>query len=945
MQEFTANGGLQYTLPAPVQIVYLDFDGALTRYDGTLLTVENVTVQSSGLTEKRIAEIVSRLNAAYASSGVCFVTQKPAAGEYSTIYIGPASAFENLGNFAGLAETVDTGNQNKSDNAFVLLSAAFSDREILDTICHETDHLLGTLVHDGEGLDRYAAKVYYYNQTFSGELHNSALNLWRNSITYATESSYQTSTYYYYQSALDATITGSRAFLNISSGGAAARTTVTDYGHIYVSSGGRADDILVQSNGEIHVLQGGFLQGTTVNSNGRIYLSSGAQAENTNLSGGAMWVSSSARAQNNTLISGASLIVDGQVSRTNIGESGRLDLFSSAVARETTVSSGGVLHIVYGGSAFDTTFLSGGSAHFEGAFLSNTQITSGAKIHMEDVILEKAVVEETASLILTSGHLKGGEISGALTVESYSSLKDTVIGEQGVAYILAMAEAENITVDTLGNLFVGMAGSVTGLTLKEGMVHVATGGRLADISIEGTGKLFLYGGALLDGEINVNGTVILDDLAVNNGNINFVLSESTSGPLVSHLDRLSGGTFSVSVREVPVGEYLLAESAENFTGSVEVRDNSGETAGFLQTGDFITLDDVLYFLRNEDASLAIEVFIQAYKNTLSLQPETAGTSFIVEYSPDNFETALRLTVSGEKLDHYLTSDSTLQWRISPDGKNWISSGELVFEQNDPSAEKVFSDNDGDMDLFFASASGRWSDSYAAQHQGFDGWAGTGEICSLDGKNIFSDLFLGSGDANLLILTDDTWGDALFLDDIYSAFPGEQQARLSALEDIRCGAGDDIVDLTSQRFSFTQEVLEIHGGSGNDTLWGTAGSCRLFGDGGNDRLTGGSGNDFISGGSGDDSLHGGGGDDVFFFCENWGSDTVEQLSGASVTLWFSSDSGTWDAENKTYTSGENGENIVTVAGTDNISLRFGDTQSAVCGAFAPESSGSIFETNR
>ena len=49
-----------------------------------------------------------------------------------------------------------------SDKAFVMLDSCASNEVIISTISHETDHLLGTLNHGGEGLAAYAYdKVYY----------------------------------------------------------------------------------------------------------------------------------------------------------------------------------------------------------------------------------------------------------------------------------------------------------------------------------------------------------------------------------------------------------------------------------------------------------------------------------------------------------------------------------------------------------------------------------------------------------------------------------------------------------------------------------------------------------------------------------------------------------------------------------------------------------------
>ena len=147
------NGGLQYAPPAiSAQIIYLDFDGAQTAYKGEILTLDTVEVQDSLLTAERINNIVTALNEKYASQNVVFVAEKPKSAEYSTIFIGKTTAFDQYGHFTGLAETIDEGNLNKSDNAFVTLDTSATDTQIIATIAHETDHLLGTLDHGGKGI-------------------------------------------------------------------------------------------------------------------------------------------------------------------------------------------------------------------------------------------------------------------------------------------------------------------------------------------------------------------------------------------------------------------------------------------------------------------------------------------------------------------------------------------------------------------------------------------------------------------------------------------------------------------------------------------------------------------------------------------------------------------------------------------------------------------------
>ena len=215
------------------------------------------------------------------------------------------------------------------------------------------------------------------------------------------------------------------------------------------------------------------------------------------------------------------------------------------------------------------------------------------------------------------------------------------------------------------------------------------------------------------------------------------------------------------------------------------------------------------------------------------------------------------------------------------------------------------------------------------------------------------LFFGSADPNGLCLTDGENGDAIFLDDMYTELPDEideNTARLLQIHEIRAGAGDDIVDMTSQQFAYIGDGQIIRGGDGNDVIWANTGANWLFGDAGDDRIVGASGDDVIAGGIGDDRLHGGGGDDTFTFCDNWGADTIQQLETGSVTLWFASgDESNWNEATLTYTDGENSVTVLGVA-AEQVTLKFGDDGSARfaslsdMGAFDVFTSRNIFEAN-
>ena len=215
---------------------------------------------------------------------------------------------------------------------------------------------------------------------------------------------------------------------------------------------------------------------------------------------------------------------------------------------------------------------------------------------------------------------------------------------------------------------------------------------------------------------------------------------------------------------------------------------------------------------------------------------------------------------------------------------WTESNEIIemTPVADEEPQKVEAETNSLTDVMFGRATGTWGARYHAQYTGLPD-----EMAALKDKNIIGDLFFGSDDPTIMLLTDDKNGDAFFLDDIYSSFPEgmDVQARLKKIDEVQAGAGDDIIDMTSQRFDYDGGSMTVRGGLGNDVIWANKGNNWLFGDAGNDRIVGASGNDVIVGGAGNDTLRGNGGDDIFAFGGAWGNDTVVLKDGGSALLWF------------------------------------------------------------
>ena len=328
--------------------------------------------------------------------------------------------------------------------------------------------------------------------------------------------------------------------------------------------------------------------------------------------------------------------------------------------------------------------------------------------------------------------------------------------------------------------------------------------------------------------------------------------------------------------------------------------------------------------------------------------ETAAQGYWVEIAGDSiFDDAIRVFTSGTSLD-VNGSAGAFSCRAA------LCGGEFTTDAVEWTAEAVVaprqfvSNANGLADIFFASPAkcDVWCGGYKA------GNALTGETALIAGKNRIRDTFSGStSDANILYLTDSANGDALFMDDVYSEFGSG--ARLSLIREIRAGAGGDVVDMTSGRYSAELAGMTVRGGAGNDVLWGANGGSMLFGDEGDDRITGGSGADIIAGGAGNDTLNGGGGADLFAFGENWGDDVVSQAGGGSVELWFAEDESQISAaelDGDVIFRNADGTSSVTVknAALADLKVHFGSEQS-VCftglvaaGAFLAGTTDSVYE---
>jgi len=684
------------------------------------------------------------------------------------------------------------------------------------------------------------------------------------------------------------TVIDSLGRMEIYQGGKANQTTVNSGGNLLVNSSGAADATTVNDGGALYISSGGEASATTVNSGGKVFVASNGLALGATVNdGGRMHVSGKASA---TVVNGADQESNGELyvceggsaSATTVDNYGWMSIDEGGFAADITVNSGGKLLISAGGEASDlkenggyVEVATGAQALFAANEFSGLELSSGsATLH--------SGTTATATTVLTSGTLYvfGGVANATvLTGDDRWDCAEMYVYNDGLAngttvngggWMLVAGLANSTTVGSDGYLGLAAGGKHTGsLTISEGAVVSAYAGSLIDF-------------CLVDSE--PDNTAFVNDLSLIQGTPEYTITVSSTQA---------------------TGVYQLADGASGFNGTITVVNDAGQVLGDVALGHSLVVLDNRYRLNLSEGMLTLSIGPALLPSDLvgtvdGMSWTSAGAdSYTLVFTPDDYAHIIMCRTLQTGLDTFNLPTGTYSWQVKADDiEQWVQGNDFVSENSNPEAKAISSVANDTVDMFFARTTGTWRGGFYAEHDGvLDVWAGTQERVALAGKNRLVDTFTGSSDLNFLLLTDDDNGDALFVEDLFTAQPEsltEPQARIDGILEICAGAGDDMIDMTSQRFAYngwsypglSRGVAYIRGGDGNDTIWANAGNNMLYGDKGNDRLVGATNNDLLVGGVGNDSMHGGGGQDIFTFGGNWGNDTVEQLADSgTITLWF------------------------------------------------------------
>lgn len=734
------------------------------------------------------------------------------------------------------------------------------------------------------------------------------------------------------------TVVGENAVLNIEYGGYAENTIVEANGELYAFY--TVSELIVNPGAKVFGRKNANIKKATVAYNADLYIDYGAKANHTTVYG-ELHVNNGT-AKNNTISAGGEQYI-GQYGNAVISEfenSGRQYVFDGGHADNNTFNGADTIQYVSGS----------GSLAVNNTFVSSTQNVSDYGKVKNSVLKNTSIQNLSDNASAENTEL----LQGAIQNISHAYAYNTTVNKDCTVNLYSGAYASHLTIKKGGNLNVVNSPETYDFNVSLQELVIEYGGNA--VTVEGTK---LYGKSTVAGTITVNGK--LHGAAEGNNSsdaaVYFDFTDRTAEDdyIINDINLCVDIDFNI-ILDTDTGKYKFSAVLNpDFDAAFGLYDTENNYIGELSLTNELIMNDRVISLENTENGLFVSVRESQYSpfeipesmvytsdNCCSWNKVDGASSYIVDLSSDNFKTFMSFTVTDEKIS-FNNLEQDMQWRVRAAESDIATTGGTLKGTSSNRNEVISMDKNWDYDVIFVNSSVKWDDKYVACHHGtFESWQGTEERVVLNMKTKITDIFEGSSDGNVLILTDSIYGDAIFLEDIYSASPVQEDgARLSRIHEIRAGAGSDIIDLTSRKFYFSSDGVIVRGGDGNDNIWANNGSNKLFGDAGNDRIIGGADNDIIVGGSGNDSMHGGGGEDIFTFCADFGNDVVEQLSGGKVILWFAEGSlSCWDKETKTYSSSFNS---VRVTGTDDIELKFGKCDElALDGAFAACTSEKIIQ---
>ena len=354
---------------------------------------------------------------------------------------------------------------------------------------------------------------------------------------------------------------------------------------------GTAEATSVLSGGSATVFSGGKMNVTQIDDSGFLDVCGGVANSNTVLGGGSILVSSGGSANVNDIRSGGAMTV-GPAGRASLvaNNGGLLTVSSGGTAYIANAASDGLIEILDGGSGVFLTLAdtgrlaisSGGSAEkvnlngiatvYAGGFASGVTVSDGGRFLVSGGSAQDVNVIAGGNAVLSGGTLNSAAVASDGFLTASSGATASGVENNGWTTVLSGATVDRIEVGS------------------EGWLVVSSGGRL-------TGQMTFAGGA----SVNVYGNAVLD----------FDISPLAPGSdaRINDLSLVHGSpvyTLTVSGSQTH-GDYALAGGVTDFTKTISVVSELGESLGTLTVGQTADIAGTNYRLNLADGVLSVSV--------------------------------------------------------------------------------------------------------------------------------------------------------------------------------------------------------------------------------------------------------------------------------------------------------------------------------------------------
>ena len=335
-------------------------------------------------------------------------------------------------------------------------------------------------------------------------------------------------------------------------------------------------------------------------------------------------------------------------------------------------------------------------------------------------------------------------------------------------------------------------------------------GTAVPYTLSGINASDITGGALTGSvAVNSSGTATIT--------VNIVADSLTEG--AETLTVTAGGTSAVTklndTSTTPVPTYALSSS--------NAVDNEGATVTFtLTTTNVAAGTSIPYTLSGVNAADVLGGLLTGSATVNSSGVATISVGIVADSLTEGTET-LSVTAQSKTASIIIADTSTTPVVITP-----VVAASVV-------AAPVVTTFD------VAVSNKPWGSLYQAFNAGNPGHSNqqTGSIISLSGYLQVSETINGNGTSGVLKVTNNHIAIVLD-DDCNSHFTNQNVPRISGVSRIELANGDNLVDLTSTRYSLGD--ITIVGGKDADIIWSSSGNDTLIGGLGKNTLYGGAGKD-------------------------------------------------------------------------------------------------------